>query len=150
MKKLVLYFLSSILMVSTVACSTAKTSSDAPNEPEDQGGQLSPEDAQENAQDATNEVRQKQIESDKRAIDQRNNAAGDTPQDLADNDLASLVRNKLETALPTSQLAVESKEGMVTVSGKVASAEDLSKLESLIKEVQGVKGVDVKATVATP
>lgn len=149
MKKFVPYVLSSVLLLSAVACGTAKTSSDAPNEVGEQGGQLNTEDAQENAQDATNGVRQKQIESDNRAIEQRNNAAGET-QEMTDNDISSLVRNKLETALPTSQLAVESQEGAVTVSGKVASAEDISKVETLAKEVQGVKSVNVTATVGNP
>lgn len=146
MKKFVPYLLSSVLLLGTVACSGAKTSADAPNTTGSNGGDLTTEDKTQNAQDATNPVREKQIESDKRAIDQRNSAAG-SPSELADNDISSLVRNELEKAIPGSQLLVESKDGAVTVSGKVATADELKKVEPAVKGVKGVKSVAVKATV---
>lgn len=146
MKKFVPYLLSSVLLLGTVACSGAKTSADAPSTTGGTGGDLTATDKTQNAQDATNPVREKQIESDKRAIDQRNNTAG-SPANLADNDVSSLVRNELEKAIPGSQLLVESKDGAVTVSGKVATADELKKIEPTVKAVKGVKGVTVKATV---
>lgn len=146
MKKFVPYLLSSVLLLGTVACTGAKTSADAPNTTGATGGDLTAKDKQENAQDASNPVREKQIESDKRAIEQRNTAAG-SPGELADNDVSSLVRNELEKAIPGSQLLVESKDGVVTISGKVATEAELQKIEPTAKAVQGVKGVTVKATV---
>ncbi|MDY6784339.1 MAG: BON domain-containing protein [Cyanobacteriota bacterium] len=145
MKKIFLYLLTSAFLLGSVACGTARTSNEAPDEAGDTGSELSAENAQENAEDATSDIRQDQIESDNRAIEQRNEVAGD-PTELADNDVSSLVRNKLEEAFPTSQLVVESEDGAVTVDGKVATAEDVEKIEPLVKEVQGVKSVVVTAT----
>ena len=149
MKKLFLYLLSSALLFGSVACGTASTSNEAPDEPGEPGSELTAENAQENAEDATSDVRQEQIQSDERAIEQRQDAAGN-PADMTDNDISSLVRNELETALPTSQLTVESKEGVVTVAGKVASQEQLDLIEPTVKKVQAVKSVDVQATVENP
>jgi hyperosmotically inducible protein len=149
MKKFFLYLLSSALLFGSVACGTASTSSEAPDEPGEPGSELTTENAQENAEDATNDIRQDQIQSDERAIEQRQDAAGN-PVEMTDNDISSLVRNELETALPTSQLTVESKKGVVTVGGKVASQEDLDQIEPTVRKVQAVKSVDVQATVENP
>ena len=149
MNKFMPFLLSGILLVGATACGVAKTSSEAPNSTNsNDNGELSTEDAQENQEDATNQVRQKQIESDTRARQQRNEAAGN-PNEVSDNDIESLVRNALETKLPTSQLAVDSEEGVVTVSGKAASQKDVDQIESITKTVKGVKSVMVKATVDT-
>lgn len=101
---------------------------------------------QNTANDATSNVRQRQIESDQRALDQRDNITGN-PQEKTDGDLESLVRDNLETSLPTSKLTIDSESGIVTISGTVSSQEELDRIESLAKQVQGVKGVNVKATI---
>lgn len=100
--------------------------------------------------DANSDLRQRQIESDQRARDQRNDTVGN-PQERSDGDLQSLVRNKLETSIPNSKLTVDSDaDGIVTITGTVSSQEELDRIESLAKEVQGVKGVNVQATVIDP
>ena len=156
MNKVLPFLLGVTLLFSATACTTAKTSSDAPNSTNDNttttdnnNEELNAEDAQENQEDATSKVRQDQIASDTRARQQRNDAAGN-PEEIADSDVESLVRNQLETKLPKSELAVDSEEGVVTISGTVASQKELDQIESLAKEVKGVKSVNVKATVATP
>lgn len=144
MKRLIPVLLTGVMLAATAACSdVSRTSGNAPANTEGNNGeQLN---TQENKADATDQTRQSQLESDKRAIEQRNQAAGDTKQ-ISDNDLQSLVRNKLEKDLPTSQLSVESKDGVVTIAGKVASQTELQRIKPLAQEVQGVKDVVVKAT----
>ncbi|HEY9638916.1 MAG TPA: BON domain-containing protein [Coleofasciculaceae cyanobacterium] len=147
MKKIMPLLLSGVLMVAASACSTAKTTSDAPNST-DQTGQVPTEQGAQTAKnDAQSGVRQSQLDSDIRAREQRNNATGGDA-DRANGDLQSEVRSKLEANIPNSKLAVEAKDGVVTISGTVQTQDQLTKIEPLAKEIKGVKGVDVKATVA--
>lgn len=147
MKKLISVLLGSILALTAVACEdVSKTGSSAPNSTDSNGGQL---DAQNNQNDAAKEVRQSQIESDTRARNERNSAVGN-PNERTDSDLESLVRNQLETKFPSSQLAVDSEKGVVTISGQVASQAELGEISTVAMQVPGVKGVDVKATVSSP
>lgn len=148
MKKLTTLLLSSFLLVGAVACSeTAKTTSNAPNTTEKTGEAPDANDTKTAQDDASSTVRKNQLESDTRAREQRNDATGGDV-DRADGDLASEVRNKLESNLPASQLTVEAKDGMVTINGTVPSQDQLGKIEPLAKEIKGVQGVNVKATVA--
>lgn len=148
MKKLTTLLLSSFLLVGAVACSeTAKTTSNAPNSTEQTGEAPDANETKTAQDDASSTVRKNQLESDTRAREQRNDVTGGDV-DRADGDLASEVRNKLESNLPASQLTVEAKDGMVTVNGTVPSQDQLGKIEPLAKEIKGVQGVDVKATVA--
>jgi hyperosmotically inducible periplasmic protein len=140
--------LGSLLALSVVACdNAAKTSSSAPNSSASPTTTQEQPTTQTNQNDATSELRRKQLNSDMRAVEQRNDAAGD-PNVKQDNDLKSQVRNKLEANLPASALAVESKDGAVTVSGSVVNQEQLQKIEPLAKQIGGVKTVAVKATVS--
>lgn len=97
-------------------------------------------------QDATSDVRRAQANSDIRAREQRNNAGGD-PLKRADGDLESEVRSKLEVNLPKSKLEVKAKDGAVTVSGAVASQDQLGKIETLAKQIKGVTSVTNQAKV---
>ncbi|MFE1747151.1 BON domain-containing protein [Coleofasciculus sp. H7-2] len=97
--------------------------------------------------DASSDVRKRQLESDIRAREQRNEVAGD-PLKRADSDLESEVRNKLEANLPSSKLEIDAKDGAVTVVGTVANADQVGKIEPLAKQIKGVKTVTVQAKVA--
>lgn len=133
--------------MSVAACQTAKTNTEAPNSTTNTAQAPEPETAQDTKNDATNDTRQRQLNSDIRAREQRNNATGgDT--DRADGDLESEVRSKLEANLPASQLAVDAKDGAVTVSGTVPTAEQLARVEPLAKEIKGVQNVNVNVKVA--
>ncbi len=149
MSKLIPFLLGSALLVSLAACSPARTSTSAPDSTDRQGEVPSVEDTQQAQNDANSEVRQKQIASDERARAQRNQAAGN-PAERADSDLESLVRNQLEKNLPASNLTIDAEEGAVTISGTVTDQNQLSQVAPLAQSVQGVKSVDVKATVASP
>ena len=175
MKKFTSLLLSSVLLLGTVACQNdAKTSSDAPNSagaspsagaPDAMSstaaspGASAPDAMSSTAtspaastvettkNDAQSDVRKAQLNSDIRAREERNNTTGgDT--DRADGDLESEVRSKLEANIPKSLLAVDAKEGAVTVSGTVPNQQDLSKIEPEAKKIKGVKSVTNKATVA--
>jgi hyperosmotically inducible periplasmic protein len=137
-----------LLLTTTIsACSTAKTSSDAPNATDTNGQTSAPANTNTNTQgDAQSTIRKKQIESDIRAREQRNNIGGN-PLKRDDSDLASQVRGKLEANMPNSKLAVDAKNAEVTVSGAVANQAQLDKIKPLAMQIKGVKNVMVKATV---
>jgi hyperosmotically inducible periplasmic protein len=135
----------SLLLTTTIsACSTAKTSSSAPDAT-DTNGQASTSNPS-NQGDAQSDIRKKQIESDIRAREQRNNIGGN-PQKRDDDDLKSEVRGKLEANIPSSNLSVDADDAVVTVAGTVASQEQLAKIKPLALQIKGVKNVLVKATV---
>lgn len=146
MKKIIPVFLGGLLLAGLAACN-AKTASDAPNSTANNGQPPAASTANTNKNDATSEVRKKQIESDIRAREQRNEVAGN-PNERSDNDLKSEVRGKLEVNIPQSKLTVDSKDGVVTVAGTVPTQNDLNKIEPLAKQIKGVKSVAVKASVA--
>jgi hyperosmotically inducible periplasmic protein len=148
MNKLIPLMVSSVLMIGAVSCeNTAKTSADAPNSTNQTATVPDAKSAQENQGDATSDIRKAQIESDIRAREQRSNTTGgDTVRD--NKDLQSEVRGKLEANLPASQLTVDVKDGVVTVTGTVPTAAQLSKIQPLAMEIKGVKSVTNKAAVA--
>ena len=148
MKKLIPFIISGVLAIGAVGCeNAAKTNADAPNTTNENAQAPDAGTAQQTQNDATSETRRKQLNSDIRAREERNNATGgDTERD--DGDLESEVRSKLEANLPASQLAVEAEDGAVTVSGTVPTQEQLQKIDNLAKEIKGVQTVTNKATVA--
>ncbi|WP_017717703.1 BON domain-containing protein [Kamptonema formosum] len=148
MNRLTAFLLSSVLVVGAAACSeVSKTSANAPDSPNANVRAPDAETAQKNQADATSDVRRAQANADIRAREQRNNIGGN-PLERADDDLASEVRSKLEVNLPASSLAVKSEKGIVTISGTVPNQTQLARIETLAKEIKGVKGVKVQATVA--
>jgi hyperosmotically inducible periplasmic protein len=139
----------SLLLTSAIsACSTAKTSSSAPDSTATNNTTPAATSGDPTG-DAQSDIRKKQIESDIRAREQRNNIGGD-PLKRDDSDLASQVRGKLEANIPNSKLAVDAKDATVTVSGAVANQAQLDKIKPLALQIKGVKDVMVKATVNTP
>jgi osmotically-inducible protein OsmY len=55
----------------------------------------------------------------------------------------------LEANIPSSQLTVTAKDGAIIVSGTVQTQEQLNKINSLTKEIKGVKSVQVLVKIAT-
>ena len=133
-----------------VACSDgAKTSADAPNTVETAPEVPEAEQVQDAQEDAQSEIRRNQLNSDIRAREQRNNAFNSGSEENRDgDDVASEVRSKLEANLPASELVVEAEEGLVIVSGTVPTQEQLDRIETLAKEIKGVKSVNNRAVVA--
>src|ERR1051325_3830191 len=67
-----------------------------------------------------------------------------------DATITSNVRAKLAADLPGSTINVDTKEGVVTLSGMVNSDADKAKAEQLAKSVEGVKSVTNNLTVKPP
>lgn len=149
MKNLTSFLLSCVLVAGTAACNNAaKTSADAPQSGQDLVKVNDVQATQAAKSDAQNEIRRKQLNSDIRAREQRNNWTGGD-RDRNPRDLASEVRSKLEANIPNGHLAVEAKEdGTVYVSGTVANKQQLNKISPLAREIKGVTFVVQKVTVA--
>ena len=144
MKAIMPFVLSSILLLGTVACDNkAKTSSSAPDTIEKTGEVPTDKTILANQKDATSQVRRDQLNADIRAREQRNNVIGGSAATRANSDLASEVRSKLEANIPSSQLTVAAKDGAVVVVGNVQTQEQLNKINSLAKEIKGVRSVKV-------
>ncbi|MCW5316554.1 BON domain-containing protein [Nostoc sp. KVJ3] len=151
MQKLTPILISCLLVFGVAACDNAsKTSESAPNNPNDAPQTPTAKITQASQQDAQSEVRRRQLNEDIRAREQRNNTTGGDAQ-RAKGDLSSEVRSKLEANIPKSQLTVDAADGgIVTVGGTVTNEKELAKIETLAKQIKGVKTVIVKATVAPP
>jgi osmotically-inducible protein OsmY len=151
MKKLTTFLLSGVLLFGAAACTNnAKTAADAPNSTQASPTPPTTEAAKDAQQDAQSKTRRDQLNADIRAREQRNNATGGDTQ-RAEGDLESEVRSKLEANIPNGQLVVKAEDnGTVTVSGTVPTKAQLDKIPTLTKQIKGVKGVNVKATVAPP
>ncbi|MCC5605449.1 BON domain-containing protein [Nostoc sp. CHAB 5834] len=151
MQKLTPFLISSLLIFGVAACDNAsKTSESAPSNPNEAPQSPTVQTTQASQQDAQSDVRRRQLNSDIRAREERNNVTGgDT--DRASGDLASQVRSKLEANIPKGQLTVNATDdGTVTVGGTVNNEQELAKIEPLSKQIKGVKTVVVKATVTPP
>lgn len=148
MKKLISVLISSLLLVSTIACSNvAKTSEQAPDSTNTSTQPPDTTKAQDIHKDGTSDLRRKQLNADIRSREQRNQMAG-KDANRTDDDLRSEVRSKLEANLPASQLAVDAKDGNVSISGTVPTQPQYQRIEPLAKEIYGVKNVEVKVEVA--
>ena len=147
MKTLTSVLISSLLLVSTVACNNvAKTSEQAPDSTNNTTQAPKVDEAQDINKDASNEVRRKQLNADIRAREQRIKALG-RDAERSDDDIKSQVRSKLEANLPASQITVDVKDGNVSIAGTVPSQPQYQRIEPLAKEIYGVKNVAVKVTV---
>ncbi|MEH2192298.1 MAG: BON domain-containing protein [Nostoc sp.] len=151
MQKLTPFLISALLVFGVAACDNAsKTSESAPNNPNEAAQTPTAQTTEASQKDAQSEVRRRQLNSDIRAREQRNDATGGDA-DRAKGDLASEVRSKLEANIPKGQITVDAtKDGVVTVGGTVNNQQELAKIETLAKQIKGVKSVVVKATIAPP
>ncbi|OUL23014.1 transporter [Nostoc sp. RF31YmG] len=150
MKKLTLSLLSIGLLLGTIACeNNAKTSSSAPNTVQESPKAPDQKTVQVSQQDAQSQTRRNQLNADIKAHEERNNTFNKGGTNRSDAALAAEVRDKLEANIPGSQLVVEAKDGVVTVSGTVAHQQNLNKIE-LAKQIKGVKSVVNKVTYAAP
>ena len=151
MKKLTTALLTSLLVFGTAACSNIeKTSASADRQAEVTKDAPTKTQAQQDLGDAQSQVRRNQLDQDIRAREQRNDFFNNGSADnRSDNDLASEVRDTLEANLPSSELTIESQQGIVSVTGTVPTQEQLVRIKPLAKEIKGVRGVNVEANVLT-
>ena len=151
MKNLTPFLITCLLVFGAAACENgAKTSESASDTTTTVTETPNKAETQDAKNDAQSEIRRKQLNSDIRAREQRNNSDGGDTQ-RASGDLKSEVRSKLEANIPNGALTVDATDdGTVTVSGTVPVADQLQKIDRLTREIKGVKNVVVKATVAPP
>lgn len=151
MKKLTTLLLSSVLLLSTVACqNAAKTSSEAPDSTQARPQAPNTSEVQDSKNDAQSQTRRNQLNSDIRAHEQRNNTFNSGETDRTDAALKTEVRDKLEANIPKSELTVDAKNGVVTVAGTVPNQQDVKKIDALTPQIKGVKQVINKVTYAPP
>ncbi len=147
MKKLTSVLISSVLLIGMAACNNvAKTSDTAPDSTNKTTQAPDVDKAQDIHKENTSETRRKQLNSDIRAREQRNQMAGEKAN-RSDDDIKSEVRSKLEANLPDSQLTVDAKDGNVSISGTVPTQPQYQRIEPLAKEIYGVKSVAVNVKV---
>ncbi|MDB9375737.1 BON domain-containing protein [Nodularia sphaerocarpa] len=152
MKNLTPLLISCVLLFGAAACDadTARTDPAAPS-PGQVGEVPTTEERQASLEDSQSDVRRRQLDADIRAREERNLAAGGDTTDRTAEDLASEVRSKLEANIPDGKLTVQAtEEGTVTVSGTVNNQDQLSKIQPLAQEINGVNNVIVNAVVAPP
>ena len=151
MKKLTTALLTSLLVFGTAACSNIeKTSASADKSAGMTNNAPTKPEAQQDLKDAQSQIRRKQLDEDIQAREQRNDFFNNgSAKNRSDNDLASEVRDMLEANLPSSELTIESQQGVVTVTGTVPTQEQLVRIQPLAREIKGVRGVDVEANVLT-
>ncbi|MCT7959293.1 BON domain-containing protein [Laspinema sp. D1] len=148
MKKITPFLLGLAVLFGAGACQdVSRTSADAPVTAD--GTVEEPAQVGETYEDARDETRRAQLDSDIRAREERNNVAGD-PLERADSDLASEVRSKLEANIPQGKLAVIAEDGVVTVTGTVPTQEKYDSIATLAQEIRGVKEVKVDAQIVEP
>lgn len=151
MKKITVFLLSSVLLFGAACAEKAKTTADAPANSEGTVQAPEAEDTKQAQADAESELRRKQLNSDIKANEERNNVLNEgSAEDKDDSAVASEVRSKLEANIPNGQLTIEAEDGAVVVAGTVPEQAQLDKIESLAKEIKGVNTVTVNATVAKP
>ncbi len=147
MKKLTGFLLGSVLLLGTVACDAAKTSSDAPTSDNAKAKDVS--NVKQTKEDSSSEIRQRQLNSDIRAREQRNDIAGDRTK-RADSDLESEVRAKIEANIPRAKLTVKAKDGNVVVLGTVPDQKEYDTIAPLAQEILGVDTVNVEGVKIVP
>ncbi|MEA5581145.1 BON domain-containing protein [Nodularia harveyana UHCC-0300] len=150
MQKLTPFLISCVLLLGATACTdnVAKTDFAAPSPGEVVEAPTS-EERQESLEESQGETRRRQLDADIRAREERTAALNDGLRNP--EDVASEVRSKLEANIPGGLLTIEAtKEGLVTVSGSVSNKDQLSKIEPLAKEIDGVNNVVVDAVVVQP
>jgi hyperosmotically inducible periplasmic protein len=148
MKKFIPLLISGVLMIGAVGCTSASTNTNTPDAAKESAKTPDKKTAQQDQNDAGSETRRNQLDSDIRSREQRNDVAGATTV-KTDGDLESEIRSKLEANLPASQLTVDAKDGVVTITGTVPTPEQSSKIKPLAMEIKGAKNIVDKTTVAT-
>ncbi len=147
MKKFIPVLISGALIIGTLGCTSASTNTNTPDPGKQTAQAPDKATAQQDQNDGASETRKNQLNSDIRSREQRNDAAGATTV-KTDGDLESEIRSKLEANLPASQLTVDAKDGVVTITGTVPTPEQQSKVKTLAMEIKGAKNIVDKSTVA--
>ncbi|MBD2383891.1 BON domain-containing protein [Cylindrospermum sp. FACHB-282] len=163
MKKLIPFLISGVLVAGVFGCQEApKTSSEnssTTNESAQAPVKQASQTTETTAKDATEKTKPADATTAKDATEKTKIADATTAKGATEktkpvvtagsDNVKTLALDKLKEKLPGSNLVVESKEGVVTVTGTVPAEADLKKIEPIVKQLNGVKSVKVEAKVAT-
>jgi hypothetical protein len=85
-------------------------------------------------------------------VDKAQNPSPATPTTVTptvtDSNLKAAIAKRFQSDLPNHKLTIEVKNAVVTVSGTVATPEDLQQISPLLASITGIKQATIKATVA--
>lgn len=147
--KMMLAVLGTCLIATTSCQSVSKTSADAPSSATDTIKTPSADANTSANDDATSDTRRRQLDSNIRATEQRNDMSNNSQaSNRSSNDLATEVSSKLEANLPASALSVTAKDGAVAITGTVPTKAQFDRIQTLAKEIKGVTSVTMKVAVA--
>ncbi|MBD6615546.1 BON domain-containing protein [Komarekiella sp. 'clone 1'] len=151
MNKLILFLVSSVLVINTFGCQEApKTGSETPSTT-NEAAQVPAKSASQTTQtkDKTAKLPGTQTTPSVASTDTKKTEVqkSTTSTTKVGGDLKTEVSKKLKQGLPGNKLEVENKEGDIVLKGTATSQEELQKAETLVKEVKGVKNVKVEAKV---
>ncbi|MBW4689640.1 MAG: BON domain-containing protein [Komarekiella atlantica HA4396-MV6] len=157
MNKLILFLVSSVLVVNTFGCQEApKTGSETPSTT-NEAAQVPAKSASQTTQTTDKAVKVPRTQTTPSVANTDTKAKTDSAKTEATksttsvakigSDLKTEVSKKLKEGLPGNKLEVENKEGDIVIKGTATSQEELQKAETLVKAVQGVKNVKVDAKV---
>ncbi|BAY33475.1 transport-associated protein [Nostoc carneum NIES-2107] len=150
MKKLIPLLVSSILVIGSFGCQDAtKNASETPttNEATKTAKEASAN-TKTTAKEAAANTKTTAKTTTETSKTPAKQAAANTKTTATETATKSLILSKLTEKIPGSKLAVEDKDGVVTVTGTVPTTADLKKIEPLVKEQKGVKSVKVEAKAA--
>jgi osmotically-inducible protein OsmY len=143
MQKLIPFLISSFLLIGVFGCQEApKTGSETPATTNESAQVPAKETAQTTetaAKEAPERIKQVPETADKSKV-----AITTTTTNVK-----TLAFNKLQKKLPGSNLEVDEKDGVVTVTGTVTTPADIKKIEPIVKTINGVKTVKVAAKLST-
>ncbi|MGB3654550.1 MAG: BON domain-containing protein [Rivularia sp. (in: cyanobacteria)] len=146
MKKFIPLLISGILVTGAVGCGeeAAKTGSENPGATNEA---LQPSAREASETEGLNQPLQQPASVPEAETAPVDPTATTQDADPLASDLSKEVSKKLKEKLPTSNLEVQETEGVVSVGGTVSSQEEYQQIEPLTKEVEGVTGVNVEASV---
>lgn len=152
MRKLIPFVVSGILAVTAVGCQGGSDTATTTPGPD---AATKVKDAAAKTGDAAKDAANKTGDAVKGAADKTTTAVKDAADKTktavqSASGVKTIVTNRLKEKFPGSDLKVEDKDGALTITGTVPSADVAKKLEPAVKEykLQGVKTVKVDVKVA--
>jgi hyperosmotically inducible periplasmic protein len=136
MRKLILFLVSGILVVSTLGCQEAPNNTNGT-------AQVPAKTASQSTQ-TTNKTAKTPVASKDGKVHTTSDKTAATK-----GNLKTEVSKKLQAGLPGNKLEVENKDGEIILKGTATSKDELEKAEKLVKQVKGVKSVKVEAKITS-
>ncbi|MEM7726441.1 MAG: BON domain-containing protein [Cyanobacteria bacterium P01_A01_bin.45] len=148
MKRFIPFLVSGMLVVGTFGCSdnSNESASETPSDTSANSEVLAPP-AQEASSNVEGKIEDKDKSADVPGVDAVKEPTAIDGLGELDSEVTKKVSKALKEKLPASNLEVNEKEGVITVSGTVSSDEELKEIEPIVSQLKGVKGVNIDAKV---